>query len=253
MASLIEAAKQGDLERVKLLMLDPKNIDPNLDWANIVHIAEEAIYVAMLADRDYAFHKLWSEREAVGEIIYNNYLDIVKCIVAEGARLCRCFGYFFRMAVNDGNLRTAKYLVAEGDNIHLPNNSFDLHHAAGAGHLEMVKFLVSEGVDVNPIHQSPLSWARSLDVAKYLVSVGADVRNGISCWYKSKDILPFLLSKLTLMECDYNIESRLYKILPDDHDIKKMIDRIIKSRALMTQRLCNNVKHSDITIVCHDH
>jgi len=88
---------------------------------------------------------------------------------------------------------------------------------------------------------------------KFLIREGVDIRLAIFSKYVGRDKIDFLLSKIVPMESDYSIKSALYKLLPNDHFTKKIIDRVIESRALTTQRLLNNVVHSDIIIACHDY
>ena len=81
-----------------------------------------------------------------------------------------------------GHLDVVKYLVSQGADVNEAKNGWTpLHRAAARGHLDVVKYLVSQGADVNAKNNdggTPFFMAAvhgHLDVVKYLVSQGADV------------------------------------------------------------------------------
>lgn len=80
-----------------------------------------------------------------------------------------------------GKLDVVKYLVQSGLDVNAPDpENAPLIAAADSGNLEMVKFLVEKGAEVDPrpnISNTPLENAvhrGHLEVAKYLISKGAD-------------------------------------------------------------------------------
>ena len=83
-----------------------------------------------------------------------------------------------RNAARNGHVEIVKYLITNGANVHANNNQA-LRNAALGGHLEVVKYLIEDhDANVNPEHDHVLSGAVEyghLDVVKYLVSKGANV------------------------------------------------------------------------------
>ena len=93
-------------------------------------------------------------------------------------------------AAQDGDLKEVKRLVGEG----VPVDKFDeigmtpLHYAADAGHLDVARFLIASGADVNAhdeaqIGETPLGQVAgncSYEMAELLVDAGADPT--IPCW-----------------------------------------------------------------------
>ncbi len=82
-----------------------------------------------------------------------------------------------RWASIAGHLEVVKYLVSEGADIHAENDCA-ARWASVKGHLEVVKFLVLEGADIHAENDESVIWASSnghLEVVKFLVSEGADV------------------------------------------------------------------------------
>ena len=77
-------------------------------------------------------------------------------------------------AAENGHLEVVKYLVSLGVESNYLNNAFD--SAASNGHIETVKYFISIGVDDFKYNNFGLSSAASngkLEMVKYLVSLGA--------------------------------------------------------------------------------
>jgi len=76
-----------------------------------------------------------------------------------------------------GHLEMVKFLVRKGVNIdHEKNNAVIL--ASEYGHLSIVKFLVYKGADIKAQDNAAIVWSSrngKIDVVKYLVSLGANV------------------------------------------------------------------------------
>jgi ankyrin repeat protein len=219
MITLIEAAKIGDLEQVKLLISDIKNIEQ-----------------AFICAAQYG------------------YLEVVKLLIHEGADIHASNDLALLYAAQYGYLEIVKLLIHEGADIHASNDRA-LLWAARHGHLEVVKLLIHEGANIHANNDCILRWTKygeHLDIVKYLVLNGADIRSYIFHDDIKKNILDFLLSKIVPIEIDYSIDSRIYKLLPNEHKVKKMIDHIIAMRALSSKRLHKSLVKHDITIICCD-
>lgn len=110
-------------------------------------------------------------------IVSTGDLNQVKTLVDEGVTPDR----FIYLAAQYGNIEMVKYLVSHGADINFVHEGATPLCAAAPSDLEMVKCLVSLGADVNtPTAQRkrPLGMAAQegqIDIVKYLVDVGADV------------------------------------------------------------------------------
>ena len=79
----------------------------------------------------------------------------------------------------NGHLEVVKYLVSQGADIKTRDN-YAVRWASRNGHLEVVKYLVSQGADIKTRDNYAVIWAsrnRHLEVIKYLVSQGADIKD----------------------------------------------------------------------------
>ena len=77
------------------------------------------------------------------------------------------------IAAEKGNLEVVKFLVEEGVDVHTYDDCA-LCGAAEKGHLEVVKFLVAKGADVHARDNYALRWAADkghLEIVKFLKSV----------------------------------------------------------------------------------
>lgn len=64
----------------------------------------------------------------------------------------------FINAAENGYLKTARYLISLGADIHAQENQA-LIYAAKEGHLSMVKYLVSLGADIHAQEDEALRWS----------------------------------------------------------------------------------------------
>ena len=83
----------------------------------------------------------------------------------------------FVWACANGHLDVAKYLVEQGAEIQDENNAA-LREASQAGRLNIVKYLVENGADIHVGLNYSLRWASEnghFEVVKYLVESGADI------------------------------------------------------------------------------
>ncbi len=114
------------------------------------------------------------------------------------------------VATRNGHLNIVKFLVNTGANIEESDNydQTSLSHAAYAGNLSVVEFLVAGGANIevqNDAKFTPLleaSCAKHIEVVKFLIDKGADVS------VKDKD------------------GNTLFELLPEDskNEIKNYID-----------------------------
>jgi len=184
-------------------------------------------------------------------------LDIVKFLVLNGANIHTDCDHAVRWAADQNHLDMVKFLVLNGANIHACYE-WALNYAAQNGHLDIVKFLVLNGADIHVIGDRAFTNAAFMgrvDVVKFLVLNGANIRasnDHALKWSRNINVLNFLLSKIVPKECEYSVEADLYKLIPSDHELKKIIDRVIASRALMKQRLHKSLILSDVNIACYD-
>jgi ankyrin repeat protein len=76
-------------------------------------------------------------------------------------------------AAHAGNLEVVKCLVEQGADIHI-DNELPLRYASYKGHLEIVKYLVDHGADIH-IYLRHVVYSGHLEVVKYLVEQGTDI------------------------------------------------------------------------------
>jgi ankyrin repeat protein len=76
-----------------------------------------------------------------------------------------------------GHLQVVKYLVSQGANVHAYAN-YAVRLASENGHLKVVKYLVSQETDIQANNNQAVRWASEyghLEVVKFLVSQGAEL------------------------------------------------------------------------------
>ena len=106
-------------------------------------------------------------------------------------------------ASKNGYLRTVKFLVETGANIHTENDRA-LRLASSNNHLDVVKYLVESGADIHALNDCALRSASidgHLDVVKCLVESGADIHAndgdslGLASEYGHLGVVKFLVGK----------------------------------------------------------
>ncbi len=93
------------------------------------------------------------------------------------------FGTWLHVAAKHGNLEICKYIIEEGININTKGGTFDasaLNLAAGAGHLEIVKHMIDSGAELDEslAKRNPLFGAiygGHIDIVGHLVESGIDI------------------------------------------------------------------------------
>lgn len=104
-------------------------------------------------------------------------LKAVKDIVDRGAHQLT-INNGLRWAARNGHLEVVKYLVDKGGDVQTDNN-YGLRWASFYGHLEAVKYLVEKGGDVTADNNFAIRNATHIKVVKYLVEKGADNNVGL--------------------------------------------------------------------------
>ena len=107
-----------------------------------------------------------------------------------------------RWAAEKGDIDMVKFLVEKGADINA-NDGLALFLAANIGNYDMVKYLVEKGADIHACNDSALCCAAengSLDVLKFLVEKGADINaNGsVLAWAvysKNLDMIEYLVEQ----------------------------------------------------------
>jgi ankyrin repeat protein len=86
------------------------------------------------------------------------------------------------LAVDSGNIELAKFLISKGADVNVKNKGEPiLYKAVDSGNIEVIKFLVSNGADVNAENDNGESILYkavergNIEVIKFLVSKGADI------------------------------------------------------------------------------
>ncbi|BCS82771.1 putative ankyrin repeat protein [Cotonvirus japonicus] len=102
-----------------------------------------------------------------------------------------------------GHLEVAKFLVENGVDIQADNN-YAVQLASQSGHLEIVRFLVSQGANIQSNDNCAVKWASQsghLEVVKFLVSQGANIQAGNNhavrwaSYYGRLEVVRFLVEK----------------------------------------------------------
>lgn len=107
-------------------------------------------------------------------------LSKVKHLIAKGISVNPATSQLFyaplEMASVEGHLEIVKYLIDQGADVESSNN-WSVRSACRRGHFDIVKYLVDKGADVTADDNNAIKMAvraNRLDIIKYLVAVGAD-------------------------------------------------------------------------------
>ena len=113
----------------------------------------------------------------------NGRLDLIIIAVNKGPDIRANNDIAVRWASQDGHLEVVKYLVSQGAGIRAPCfyqiNDEPVRLASENGHLEVVKYLVSQGANIRAADDEAVKLAYEYghsEVVKYLVSQGAPTR-----------------------------------------------------------------------------
>ena len=127
----------------------------------------------MLDDYDYDYMN--EDLTPFLEAVYKGNLDEMKNLVLKDVDID---DYAMCIACGKGFLEIVKYLVSLGLDIQVCDNN-PVIQASLYGHLHIIKYLVSLGADIKAQDNEALIWASRnghLHVVEYLVSNGADVK-----------------------------------------------------------------------------
>jgi ankyrin repeat protein len=136
-------------------------------------------------------------------------------------------GKLLSKAAEEGNLKTVKFLVENGANIHC-NNEAPLHYAVKNGHLKTVKYLVEQGADIHARNDYAVRWAARkghFEIVKYLVENGADIyaRNELALSWAVTNNHFRIANYLKSIAEKYKQNQIDTQIISIDKNIKKLI------------------------------
>lgn len=101
-------------------------------------------------------------------------IHVVKYFIEIGSnKNNNCLG----MSCRNGHIDIVTYLVDQGVDIDI-NDGSPLRISCGKGYLDIVKFLIESGADINIDNSAALRWPAlhgNFDVVKYLIESGADI------------------------------------------------------------------------------
>ena len=104
------------------------------------------------------------------------YLDIVKYLIEQGANI-NVNEQTICLTLEHGHFDVVEYLIEHGANIHVWRENV-LRYASKYGHFDVVKYLVGQGADIHDLDDYALRWASKFgyfDIVKYLIEQGANV------------------------------------------------------------------------------
>jgi ankyrin repeat protein len=177
------AAMNGHLEVVKYLV-EEQRIDIR---ANHDHTMRLAAAMRQIAVMEYLCDQGADIRacndEAIQFAAWKGDLTIIVSILQRcenpiKQNMIRMFdNSAVRQAAMNGHLDVVKYLCEQGVDIHAKNN-LAVRYAAMNGHLEVVQYLVEQGADIDEAVRYAVEKGH-LDVVQYLVEQGADIDEAV--------------------------------------------------------------------------
>ena len=210
---LHQAAKDGDLERVKRLIAEGADVNVGGDWTALHEAAcnghTDIIELLIANGANVNASPIWSPlhettthghneatralvangakldvKDSQGMTPFHNVLfwgnpDLVKLFISKGIKLPD-----FHLSAFKGDLANVKRLLEKGANVDTTDDQLDwtaLHWAAFADTTEIAEFLLAKGADINakglrdrtPLHVAVIH--RKVEIAELLVSHGADI------------------------------------------------------------------------------
>ena len=139
-----------------------------------------------------------------------------------------------RNSAYNGHLEVVKYLIENGVDIHA-RNDYALRLASYNGHIEMVKYLVEKGADIHASNDEALRWSTlqvHLEIVKYLIKKGANIhaRNDeiLKTAIKNGDLKTI---KYFLFDCQMKIKQKTKDWLIENN--QKVVLDLIEKRDLL--------------------
>ena len=147
---LIQACREGDLEKVKYLCEAGADIRSDDDYS--VRLASyyghlEVVKYLCEAGADILSRDNWAVRYAS----YNCHYEVVKYLCEAGADIRSDDDFTVRWASENGHLEVVKYLCEAGADF---RNNYAVRYASANGHLEVVEYLISLGADISKISEN---------------------------------------------------------------------------------------------------
>jgi ankyrin repeat protein len=148
--------------------------------------------------------------------------------------------YLIRTAAENGHLDIVKFLISEGVDVH-SDKDYPLRYSARYGHFDVVKLLIENGADIHSKNNRALQQACNnghLSIVQYLMNKGANPDcekfNSIYSAAKNKhyDIVKFF------MTLEYNIE-KIVRSYKEEEVIKTF------SSWLLNSKLNNDLAHKE--------
>jgi ankyrin repeat protein len=127
-------------------------------------------------------HKKWTRNDknnALRCAAAYGHVEMVQCLVSQGADVISLDNYALRCAAENGHLKVVQYLVSQGADVPSHHN-YAVQRAVYNGHLEVVQYLVSQGADVSADNNWAVKWAvkcKNRKMVQYLVSQGVSLLN----------------------------------------------------------------------------
>ena len=130
----------------------------------------------------------WCRSAEIHDAALKGDLAMVKEILAKDPSLLNAKGHNekapLHWAAQGGHLEVAKFLIAKGANVNELNiqKETPLVYAAEGGHLKLAELLIAKGADVNiktTLQASPIHyalWAEHIEMVKLMLKKGADLK-----------------------------------------------------------------------------
>jgi ankyrin repeat protein/beta-lactamase regulating signal transducer with metallopeptidase domain len=182
---LHQAAKDGDVEKVRLLIsqgadIHALNVSLNPPLCAAVESGNMEIVKLLVEAGADVNAGSWSP---LFTAVDNDRVAIAEYLIAHGAdKHGDDYWTVLMEAFGESSIEMVKLLIAKGADIHFKSVELNgwtaLHSAVGKGYKEIAELLIQKGVDVNagpwtPLHEAARS--RNRDIAELLIQNGADV------------------------------------------------------------------------------
>lgn len=209
--------KEGNIEKIKLLLNYADNINIGINDALIVAVKNKNLEVVkLLLDNEADVN--FDNNEALNYSAENRNFEMIKLLVENGADVNSKDGLPLRWAAYKDNIEIAKFLVEKGADVNKygnNSNSSALRLACNNNNLEMVKFLIEKGAKVNTENNKPLEKAiekNNIEIVKLLLQHGASFSDNMlnnSTKSEIKDLFKKTTDVYFGIESDTELEIKL--------------------------------------------